>query len=407
MFISLQKEFESGLSADYKLAIVLSAQIAEKYGIKIFLIGGIVRDLILSSKIKDIDITVESDAILFCQKLEKEVDCEIVATQENLRTAKVKFASGVEIDFASTREEYYEKSGVLPVAINFGCPLSLDVKRRDFTINTLALALTGMDKYQLVDYYSGYTDIQEKIIRILHDKSFYDDPSRIVRALKFKKRLGFSYDVETFKLMQKYLQNVDETMPLERIKNEFKQYFSIKNESIYQEVIDTMAYKLLSDNPILDVEYKNIENLKNYELYNEDYLWFIYIALIIVNSEISYERLNLSSVEKKILQEVKELQEAEVSSEKIDIYNTYQDKTEIALAIYYVMSKSEKLIQFLTALKQVSLLITGRDLIDLGLIPSPYFHEIFQKILKEKLDGNLKTKEEEINFVKECIKKEE
>lgn len=124
MVISLKSEFDSLISADVKSAIMAASKVAENHNIKIYLIGGIVRDLILANDIKDVDISVEYDAIEYAKLLVEETECEIISTQENLRTAKVKFSNGIEIDFASTREEKYTKSGVLPVAYNFGCELS-------------------------------------------------------------------------------------------------------------------------------------------------------------------------------------------------------------------------------------------------------------------------------------------
>ena len=398
MAISLNLQFEELISAEYKSAILSASQIAEKYSVKIYLIGGIVRDLILKNKIKDVDIAVEADAIEFAKLLEKEADCEIIAIQENLRTAKVKFENDVEIDFASTREESYTKSGVLPTAHNFGCALEKDVKRRDFTINTLALKLTGEDKFSLVDYFDGYSDIQNKKIRILHDKSFIDDPSRIIRALKFKIRFDFELEEKTEVLMQDYLNNVDKKMPLERIKGELKQYFSNSKQGLYKYLIETNAYKLISNNPIKDIDETVFQN--------EDNLWFIYFALLLVNCEYD-ERLNMTSGEKKIISEVKELINSKTPTSNLEIYNKYIDKNDISLTLYYAISKDKTVEKFLNALKQIKVLITGKDLIELGFIPSAYFNELFEKILKEKLDGKIQTREEELEFVKQFIKKEE
>lgn len=398
MFISLKNEFDCLISADFKSAILSASKIAEKHNIKIYLIGGIVRDLILKKSIKDIDIAVEFNAIEYAQILEKEVDCKIISVQENLKTAKVKFFDTVEIDFASTREEEYTKSGVLPVAYNFGCELSKDVKRRDFTINTLALSLVGGEKFLLVDSFNGYEDIKNKKIRILHDKSFIDDPSRIIRALKFQIRFNFELEEQTEALMQKYLNNIDRTMPLERIKGELKQYFSIPQKGIYEYLIKTNVYKLIANNPIRNID-------ENY-IQDTDDVWFVYIALLLVNSDFD-ERLNLSSYEKKVLSEVKEMLEMPSPATNIDIYNTYSNKNDISLKIYYLISHDETLKRFLTALKQIKVLITGKELIELGFIPSPYFNELFEKVLKEKLDGKLQTKNEELEFVKQFIKKDE
>ena len=398
MAISLFKEYEELISAEYKSAIFSASEIAEKNGIRIYLIGGIVRDLILQNQIKDIDIAVEFDAIEFSKILVRELDCNIIATQENLKTAKVSFGNGIEIDFASTREETYIKSGVLPIAQNFGCSLESDVKRRDFTINTLGLNLTGDNKFLLVDYFDGYSDIKNKKIRILHNKSFVDDPSRIIRALKFKVRFDFELEEKTYYLMQEYLENVDKVMPLERIKGELKQYFSISKQTLYQYLIETKAYKLISDSPIIEFD----ENV----LQAEENLWFIFFVLLLVNEEYD-ERLNLTSIEKKIISEVKEMMKSNTPISNLEIDNEYISKNDISLNIYYSISKDKTVEKFLNVLKQIKVLITGKDLIELGFIPSAYFNELFEKILKEKLDGRIQTREEELKFVKQFIKKEE
>ncbi|MCD7780168.1 MAG: hypothetical protein LUH05_05800, partial [Candidatus Gastranaerophilales bacterium] len=204
MSVFLKDAFDSYISDNYKNAVLSAMSVAEKYCIKIFLIGGIVRDLILNNPVKDIDIAVECDAVEFCKILEKEIPCKIISTQENLRTAKVQFKNSAEIDFASTREEKYTQPGILPVAYNFGCPLKFDVKRRDFTINTLALDLTSTDKFYVIDYFDGFKDIQNKKLKVLHNKSFIDDPSRIIRLLKFQTRFNFDIEENTLTLMNEY-----------------------------------------------------------------------------------------------------------------------------------------------------------------------------------------------------------
>ena len=407
MSVSFKEYIDSQLLENRKAVIYSVAQVAEKKNINIYIIGGIVRDLILHNAIKDIDIVVESDAIEFCKSLEGFLDCKIISVQENLRTAKVLFFNDIEIDFASTREEKYEKSGFLPVAYNFGCPLKKDVMRRDFTINTLAISLTGESKYSLVDYCGGYNDILNKKIRVLHDKSFVDDPSRIIRALKFQVRFDFEIEENTNNLLKQYLDNVDYSMPLERIKSEFRQYFSIEKKGLYFKIIDTKAYKLISDNPFINFDENFFKNLDLNYLYNKDELWFVYIVLLIVNSKIAYERLNMSAFEKKIIKEVQELlllYPLNIEDKKF-LYKTFNDRIDLSILIYYVMTQDKAVKRFYDVLHEIKVLITGKDLIELGFIPSPYFNELFERVLNEKLEGNLKTKKEEIDFVKQFIKK--
>ncbi len=408
MGISLKKEFLELISKNIREDILDVSKFAESVGTEIFLIGGVVRDLIINNPIKDIDIVVQADAINFCRSLAENLECEIVSEQENLRTAKVAFKSGNVIDFASTREENYVESGVLPIACNFGCLLSEDVKRRDFTINTLAIKLTGNDKFSLVDYFNGYNDIKNKKIRVLHDNSFIDDPSRIIRALKFKVRFNFEIEERTYALMQSYLCDVSKTMPLERIKSELKQYFAINNNSLYPLIIKTNSYKLISDNPITDINLDNFKLISDFELFHKNDMWFVYVVLLIINSDFSLQRLNFNSTELKVIREVRELI-AEKHSENLtnkEIYNMFDKLNNLSIAIYYLITGSKTVERFLKALKEIEVLITGKDLIELGFIPSAYFSELFDKILDKKLNGELKTKKDEINFVKQFLKKQ-
>ena len=404
MAVFFEKEFMSAVPKVYRDAVMLASDAAEKKGYQIFLIGGVVRDLILKNDIKDIDVAVQGDAIEFAEVLEKDYGCKLVGIQENLRTAKVEFCSGCVIDFASTRQERYLESGRLPVAYDFGCGLKQDILRRDFTINTLALCLTGFQKFKLVDYCGGYEDILNKKIRILHNNSFVDDPSRIIRALKFKVRFGFEIEEKTHSLMQNYLDDVSPVMPLERIKGELKQYFSLDNELLYELFISETAYKLISDNPIEKIDYRNI----NFMNISKTDVWFIYLVVLIVNSDFSIERLNLTSIEKRTLKEVRELLKNKIEfNNNYEIYKSFNGLAELSMIIYYVITGSNYVLKYLNELKNIKVEINGKDLIMLGFSPSPYFNKIFDIILNEKLSGNLHSKEDEIKFVRENIKKEE
>lgn len=403
MAILLEKELKKLVSREIQAVLEKVSVLAQNFNVDAFLIGGIVRDILLENKISDIDIAVQGNATEFAKYIEERTEAKVIAIQENLKTAKVEFENNIVIDFASTREEKYSKSGVLPVAYNFGCRLEEDVKRRDFTINTLAIQLTGEKKHSLVDYYNGYQDLKEKKIRILHNRSFIDDPSRIIRALKFQKRLDFEIEEITYNLMQNYLFDVDKEMPLERVKNELKQYFSIKTDNLYSTIIETKAYKLISDNPILDINVNNFERAKDFQLEIHEDIWFIYFILLILNSDFATSRLNLTGYELRVIQEIKSLMNSAVSdtSTNKEIYSIFNNMLEPSIFIYYFITGNKAVEKFFVALKEIKVLLTGKDLIDLGFIPSAYFNKLFDKILTEKLNGKLKTKEEEIEFVKQ------
>ena len=403
MAIILENELKNSTSKEVQTVLENISILAQNFGVDIFLIGGIVRDILLQNKISDIDIAVQGNAIEFAQYIDKMANAKVIAIQENLKTAKVEFENNITIDFASTREEKYTKSGVLPIAYNFGCKLGNDVKRRDFTINTLAIKLSGEEKYSLVDYFNGYQDLKDKKIRILHNKSFIDDPSRIIRALKFQKRLDFEIEDLTYNLMQAYLVDVDKEMPLERVKNELKQYFSIKTDNLYSTIIETKAYKLISDNPILNINMNNFERAKDFQLEIQEDIWFVYFIFLIANSDFATARLNLTGYELKVIKEIKSLMSSSVNdnSTNKEIYSIFNNMLETSIFIYYLVTGNKAVEKFFVALKEIKVLLTGKDLIDLGFIPSSYFNKLFDKILTEKLNGKLKTKEEEIEFVKQ------
>ena len=171
---------------------------------KLFYIGGVVRDELLGRESLDVDITYVGNAIEYCSKFG-----EVVQGNPDFGTVRVKLQQGkdttnkdVIVDFASTRFESYPKKGHLPVVEKIGCSLKEDVLRRDFTINALAKSVaTG----EIVDYVGGLDDLKEKKLKVLHDKSFIDDPTRIIRGLKFAVRFGFELDAHTKKLQDEYL----------------------------------------------------------------------------------------------------------------------------------------------------------------------------------------------------------
>ena len=400
MSIYLQNEFNNYLNDDYKTAINAAYSAAKKHNINIFLIGGIVRDIIMNNPIKDIDITVEGDAVNFCSLLKEDAEFEIISVQENLRTAKVQYKNGVEIDFASTREEKYDISGNLPIAYNFGCKLENDVKRRDFTINTLAL---NLDKYELVDYYNGYNDILNKQIKILHPNSFIDDPSRIVRALKFMLRFNFNIEDNTQVLMKEYLENVNKTMPLERIKNEFIQYFSVGKEKIYETIVSSNAYKLISDNIILNFNQDYFNEILEYNLIEKSDIWLLYLLLLVFKSDFATDRLNMNSYEKKSLNDLRTLYYNKIGNDNYSIYKAFNKKTNAAIAVYYIITGNQNVIKYLKELQYIKPELNGNDLINMGFEPSSIFNEIFEEILKSKLEGKISTKQDEINFVHRFI----
>ena len=148
--MNILQKYEKSLSAQERQALSFCTKLADEMGVKIWLVGGIVRDILLSREFNDIDVLVEYDAIVFVEILQKNHPdkIEICTKNDKFKTAKLRFnISGInfEADFASTRSEIYEYPSALPILAETGVSLAKDISRRDFTINALALSLNSVD----------------------------------------------------------------------------------------------------------------------------------------------------------------------------------------------------------------------------------------------------------------------
>ncbi len=168
-------------------------------GMAVYAVGGFVRDLLLGVDNLDMDVTVEGDGIFFAERFAAGHGCRI-RSHHKFGTAVVVFPDGAKIDVASTRLEYYESPGVLPTVERSS--LRHDLYRRDFTINTLAFSLNAAGFGQLTDYFGGQQDLQDRVVRVLHNLSFVEDPTRVFRAIRFEQRLGFHIALHTENLIR-------------------------------------------------------------------------------------------------------------------------------------------------------------------------------------------------------------
>jgi tRNA nucleotidyltransferase (CCA-adding enzyme) len=171
----------------------------EELSLPVHAVGGFVRDLLLGFENYDIDVTVEGDGILFAETFAGRFGCRCKSHQK-FGTAVIVFPDGFKIDVASTRLEYYASPGALPTVER--STLKVDLYRRDFTINTLAIRLNTPEFGLLLDYYGGQRDIHERVIRVLHNLSFVEDPTRVFRAIRFEQRLGFHIAKHTENLIK-------------------------------------------------------------------------------------------------------------------------------------------------------------------------------------------------------------
>ncbi|MGQ9922201.1 MAG: CBS domain-containing protein, partial [Desulfobacca sp.] len=175
-------------------------QVADELGYNAYVVGGFVRDLFLRHENLDIDIVIEGDAVTFARQFAKRIPNVRVRVFQKFKTAVIIYPDGFKVDVATARTEYYETPGALPIVERSS--LKMDLYRRDFTINTLAVKLNERHFGILIDYFGSQRDIKDGRISVLHNLSFVEDPTRVFRAIRFEQRFGFKITKLTANLIE-------------------------------------------------------------------------------------------------------------------------------------------------------------------------------------------------------------
>ena len=178
----------------------------EKVKQKIYLVGGAVRDFLIGEEIIDYDLLCEKSALALAEFLQTENYAQIVSIHESFGTVKIQLNSpaNIQIDLATTRTEIYEFSGALPIA-QYPQNINIDLARRDFTINAIALELKPNQEFEIIDIFAGEADLKNKCIKVLHDLSYFEDPTRILRAIRFAVRFNYKISEIDLKLITETL----------------------------------------------------------------------------------------------------------------------------------------------------------------------------------------------------------
>ncbi|HEY3171647.1 MAG TPA: hypothetical protein VGK86_03630 [Thermoanaerobaculia bacterium] len=167
---------------------------ARRSGIALYLVGGAVRDILLRRPVTDVDLVVEGDALGFARRLARELGATLTL-HGRFGTAVLALADGERLDVATARAEEYEEPGALP-RVRAGS-IEEDLARRDFTVNSMAMEISRVKQPVLLDPFGGRTDLKRKLVRALYPRSFFDDPTRAFRAIRYANRLGFRIESTT------------------------------------------------------------------------------------------------------------------------------------------------------------------------------------------------------------------
>ncbi|WP_298435334.1 A-adding tRNA nucleotidyltransferase [Geobacter sp.] len=400
-------------------------RVGDELELPLYAVGGFVRDLLLGNKNYDIDVSVEGDGILFAEAFASRMGCR-VKSHDKFGTAVIVLPDGFKVDVASTRLEYYATPGALPTVERSS--LKMDLYRRDFTINTLAIRLNGADFGLLLDYFGAYRDLQEKSIRVLHNLSFVEDPTRVFRAVRFEQRLGFQISRHTENLVKNavkmgFLEKLggkrllNELVAILREREPVRAIIRMSGLGLLRFIHPDIA--LREDNlRVLDEVKKVISWFDLLYLGETIETWVVY--LLALTSSLSggsfrgtCTRLSVSERYRERLiemrdqgEQVLELMERKVARgeevRRSDIFFWLRGLTTEVLL--YIMAKTGREVVrkfvslYVTHLRGVTTAITGDDLRELGLPSGPRYREILDLVLTARLNGEAATRDDELRI---------
>ena len=386
-------------------------RVADRAGIGAYLVGGIVRDIILRRKNLDLDIVVEADAKVFAQKLAKKFKAK-VTIHDAFGTASLILPSHLRIDLATARKEYYPYSGALPV-VEKGS-FRDDLFRRDFTINAMAVCINRDAWDELVDPYGGLLDLKEGRIRILHKESFKDDPTRLLRAVRFEQRFNFKIEKETLALLKEainegYIQNVKPHRHFVEFKKLLNEPDPLRN---LKRLAALKAVKINFSRAAQVHRYIQQLPAKHFAGLNKD-KWFLY-CLAVLEKVNSGAKFPFRKEERRSIQEIKKKAAIfrGLSVRRLNRSEIYKILNRFSwYAIFYWAATAsegrvlERLERFLRHDSRTRLQINGDDLKRLGLNTGREIGRILNEILYQKIDGRIRTRQQALKLAEELIGK--
>jgi len=405
---------------------------AQAQSLSIYLVGGVVRDLLLKRPNLDVDFVVEGDAITFAESLSDAYGGEVnsfvpFGTAKWMLNQITADALGVllenlphHIDFATARNEFYMHPTALPTV--YKGSIKLDLGRRDFTLNTLAVQVSPSGAYgRILDYYSGLNDLEAKLIRVLHSLSFVDDPTRILRAIRFSERLHFDIEKRTSELIQNALPMLGRITG-ERVRNELT--------LLFQEESPENGLKRLQDFGILIAIHPHFARLASYEntLYkrlgrinqphpqwadDENALyWHVLLAHLLPQEVLEVgERLLIGQSTLTSLHQASYLVHHDIFARfatPSEIVSVLEGCSSIALLTAWLFAASgevQKILEhFVTEWQHIKSTANGHTLQAMGIPPSSHYRRILTRLRQAWLDGFVKSESEERDLLETLVK---
>jgi len=391
----------------------------------VYLVGGFVRDMILHEPNYDIDIAVEGDGIEFAERLAAELGGRVRA-HEKFRTAVVildQMKPELRIDVATTRTEFYDYPAALPTVEH--ASIKHDLYRRDFTINAIAISLAAHDFGRLLDFFGGLRDIEQKVIRVLHNLSFIEDPTRIFRAIRYENRFGFRMNSHTLGLARGCVEmNLVGDLSSARLRDEL--IWLLSEPRVEHTIMrigelgiaPSIHPALAADSETAALVARADLAARQLHLRDEIRLWRLRLVCLARRLEPEQlaawtERMKLRGTDAAVIASgvvlarkvIERLGATELSRAAIYELLVRLPAEGLLLAWAEVGEgrAREALELYLNELRYTALGISGKDLIELGLEESPEIGRILTQVKVLKLEGKVDGRESELRAAKKIL----
>jgi tRNA nucleotidyltransferase (CCA-adding enzyme) len=420
---NVQGLIEERFPADVRAAFRMVGEVADKAGFPVYLVGGIVRDLFLRVTNLDIDIVVEGDGIVFAGMLVKHAGGHM-KTHLKFGTAVVVLPNGLKLDIATARLEYYESPAALPTVELSS--IKKDLYRRDFTVNTLAVRLNRQRSGELIDFFGGLRDIKEKTLRVLHSLSFVEDPTRVLRAIRFEQRFDFKLSKHTENLIKSAVNmKLFNRLTGKRIHTELILLFSEAEPlKVLRRMKQFDLLKFLHPDLKATAETDRLftgigETLTWFRLLFLDLTvetWYVFFLGLLdrLKDRALDETLERLSIPVRTRERMRHgrrryrevlaafYKEPKLAPSRIyDLLTTLDTELLLLMMAKAKQEKAKKYISlYLTRLRTVKVELSGDDLKKLGIPPGPRYKKILAELLDAKLDGLVHNRDEEMAFVR-------
>jgi len=408
-----------------------AGEIGSEMGIQVYGVGGFVRDLILRRNTFDIDIVIEGDAVNFAEKLASLTN-GVSRKHRKFKTANLTLPEGFHVDIASARLEYYDRPAALPTVTHSS--LKLDLYRRDFTINTLAVHLNPESFGQLIDFFGAQENLREKRLCVLNNLSFVEDPTRVLRAIRFEQRFGFHIGKHTLNLMKHAIRSgFLDLLSGKRLLNEMVLIFDEEDPVTVLKRMDELGV-LKAIHPRFVMNSRTINGLRAvgealawYDLLFQRHKpdrWIVYLFAMTdyLRPEVLDEVMIRFKIPEKSRQKwLLERKEGmirlgqlkkKLKSGRCKPSCVYEKLSPLHLnTILYMLAKADtntvkkEISAYVTTYSKVKIALRGSDLKSLGIPQGPVYQEIFRTLLELRLDGKITSKEDEMSWVFKYVKK--